>query len=102
MSSSNYIHVYVRASRVTCLGAFRASDVARYQSETTSTVPPMACRCLSPALLLSPSLLFLRCGPFLFSRENSIILTRIQYYTEMGDFGVDIYDDDNRDLQILR
>lgn len=63
----------------------------------------MSYRCLSPALLVSPSLpLFLLCGPFLFPRENSIILTRIQYNTEMGDVGVDIYDDDNRDLQILR
>lgn len=63
----------------------------------------MSYRCLSPALLVSPSpSLFLLCGPFLFPRENSIILTTIQYYTEMGDVGVDIYDDDNRDLQILR
>lgn len=63
----------------------------------------MSYRCLSPALLVSPSLpLFLLCGPFLCPRENSIILTTIQYYTEMGDIGVDIYDDDNRDLQILR
>lgn len=63
----------------------------------------MSYRCLSPALLVSPSpSLSLLCGPFLFPRENLIILTSIQYYTEMGDVGVDIYDDDNRDLQILR
>lgn len=74
-----------------------------YGGEVSRVRGSMSYRCLCPALLVSPSLsLFLLCGPFLFPRENSIILTRIQYNTEMGDVGVDIYDDDNRDLQILR